>query len=72
MFSMPLSSSSAVSSWGTTPITSLTFAGCLVTSCPATVALPLVIDAIVFSILIVVVFPAPLGPRNPKISPSST
>ena len=50
----------------------LTADGCLATSIPATVALPSVRLASVVSILIVVVFPAPFGPRNPKISPSAT
>ena len=51
---------------------SRTAAGCLLTSYPATDALPFVMDARVSSILIVVVLPAPFGPKKPKISPSST
>src|SRR3954451_19599472 len=42
------------------------------TSWPATVARPDVGFASVQSMLIVVVFPAPLGPRNPNTSPGST
>jgi hypothetical protein len=40
------------------------------TSYPAILASPLVFDIRQLSILIVVVLPAPLGPRNPKTSPS--
>src|SRR3954468_11283692 len=39
------------------------------TSCPATRALPAVGRTSVHSMLIVVDFPAPLGPRNPNVSP---
>ena len=42
------------------------------TSWPATVALPPVGLASVQSMLIVVVLPAPFGPRNPNTSPAST
>ena len=42
------------------------------TSWPATSALPEVGRASVQSMLIVVVLPAPLGPRNPKTSPAAT
>ena len=41
-------------------------------SYPPIVALPLVLDIRQQSILTVVVFPAPFGPRKPKTSPSST
>ena len=41
-------------------------------SWPSMKALPDVGDSSVQSMLIVVVFPAPLGPRNPKIVSSST
>src|SRR5438477_11372178 len=44
----------------------------LVTSYPATVAGPPVGRASVHSILMVVDFPAPFGPRNPKVSPRAT
>src|SRR5579875_943808 len=50
----------------------LTAAGFLIRSYPHNVALPEVGRRIVVSILIVVLFPAPFGPRNPKISPSKT
>src|ERR1700722_1609063 len=43
-----------------------------VTSWPATRADPDVGRASVHSILIVVDLPAPLGPRNPKVSPTGT
>src|SRR5438445_5858287 len=46
-----------------------TLDGCRATSKPLTVAFPSVIGRIVMSIEIVVVFPAPFGPRSPKISP---
>src|SRR5574338_174937 len=42
------------------------------TSNPATNAWPLDGLSSVVSIIIVVLFPAPFGPKNPKISPSST
>ncbi len=42
------------------------------TSYPATVASPAVGRSRVVSIRNVVVFPAPLGPRNPTTSPSAT
>ena len=41
-------------------------------SCPLMTAFPDVGDRSVQRILIVVVFPAPFGPRNPNIVPSST
>src|SRR5207245_1824577 len=41
-------------------------------SSPATLATPDVFRRRVVRILIVVLFPAPFGPRNPKNSPSST
>ncbi len=72
MFSKPVKSSSAVYSCGTTPITFLTSLSCFPTSKPKTDALPSVGFRIVISMLIVVVFPAPLGPRKPNISPSAT
>ncbi len=42
------------------------------TSCPATSALPPVGLASVQSMLIVVVLPAPFGPRKPNTSPAAT
>jgi len=47
-------------------------AGSLLTSWPATTASPPVTEASVERILMMVVLPAPLGPRSPKTSPSST
>ncbi len=47
-------------------------AGDSTTSKPATVALPLLGCESVQSMLIVVVLPAPLGPRKPKTSPVPT
>src|SRR5688500_9324206 len=44
----------------------------VLTSTPATTALPLVGASSPVSILMVVVLPAPFGPRNPKISPDCT
>jgi hypothetical protein len=41
-------------------------------SWPATRAVPDVAFARVHKILIVVVLPAPFGPRNPKVSPRAT
>src|SRR6266851_5350907 len=49
-----------------------TFCASLSTSRPATRTDPEVFRSIVVSILIVVLFPAPLGPKNPKNSPSLT
>src|SRR5437763_417526 len=51
---------------------SRTLPGWLRRSAPATVALPPLGGRRVASILSVVVLPAPLGPRNPKISPALT
>ena len=42
------------------------------TSCPATVAVPPVGLTSVQSMLIVVVLPAPFGPRKPNTSPGAT
>src|SRR5438067_12189899 len=44
----------------------------LVTSCPATVAVPEVGAASVHKILMVVDLPAPFGPRKPNVSPGLT
>ena len=48
-----------------------TAAGSRATSCPATVAVPDVGESRVPSIRIVVVLPAPFGPKRPKTSPSA-
>src|ERR1039458_9519391 len=49
-----------------------TLSGARATSNPATVALPASIGRSVVSIRSVVVLPAPLGPRKPKIAPRET
>ena len=59
-------------SWKTKPIFRRTVSRSLVTSYPATVALPEVGMARVHRILIVVDLPAPLGPRKPNVSPDLT
>src|SRR3954470_14535426 len=56
----------------TSPMWRRTSSRSLTTSWPATRALPLVGFASVHSMLIVVVLPAPFGPRNPNTSPAST
>ena len=68
-FSMAVSSSNNANSWGTTPILLLTRDACVRTSNEATLASPIDGTSNVVSIFMVVVFPAPFGPRNPKISP---
>lgn len=50
----------------------LTSEDSFIQSCPAMNALPEVGKRSVQRIFIVVVFPAPFGPRKPKIVPSST
>src|SRR3954463_15558445 len=50
----------------------LTSIGCSITSYPATFAVPLVGGKKQVKTRIVVVFPAPLGPRKPTICPFST
>ena len=62
---------SSLGSWKHTPIISRVLFGDFLTSKPATVAVPSVGRITVVSISMVVVLPAPLGPRSPKISPSS-
>ena len=49
-----------------------TWLGCRCTSNPARLARPLVAGSSVARMLMVVVLPAPFGPRKPKISPSAT
>ena len=53
------------------PMDSRTLAGCFLMSKPLTVAVPAVGSSSVASIFMIVVFPAPLGPKRPKISPFS-
>ncbi len=59
-------------SWNTSPMLRRTSSRWRTTSNPATVAEPAVGIASVHSMLIVVVLPAPFGPRNPKVSPRKT
>src|SRR5580704_10657209 len=54
------------------PMLRLISSDCVATSNPATVALPEVGPINPHRIRIVVDFPAPFGPRNPKISPCRT
>src|SRR3990172_2220492 len=54
------------------PIADLTLSGLLTQSKPATSALPSEGERRVQRMLMVVVFPAPFGPRKPKTSPSFT
>src|SRR3954466_3599535 len=56
-------------SWKTSPMLRRTSSRSLVTSCPATCALPALGVISVQSMLIVVDLPAPLGPRKPNVSP---
>src|SRR5262249_21685558 len=56
----------------TRPILLRTASRSRITSCPATSAEPAVGTARVHSILIVVDFPAPFGPRSPNTSPCLT
>ncbi len=69
---MPVPSGSAPPSWLTKPVCSRTCCGCLATSKPETLAVPESMGSRVVSMRKVVVFPAPFGPRNPKISPGRT
>ena len=63
---------SSVLVWDTTPRNCLATAGWRTTLMPATVAVPDVGITLVVSMPAVVVFPAPLGPSSPKISPANT
>ena len=60
---------SSVGSWKTYPTLRRTSSGSSVMLCPFTVAVPLVGFMRVDSMFRVVVLPAPLGPRKPRISP---
>ncbi len=66
---MPLRNLKTAASWGQTPISSFAFRGSLPTSKPPISAVPEVGFSRPLSMLMVVVFPAPLGPRKPNISP---
>src|SRR5437773_5000584 len=72
MFSHAVSSLSRLGSWNTTPKRRRTSVGSVVGSSPSSSSEPLVGWSRVVGILIVVVFPAPFGPRNAKISPPRT
>ena len=72
MFSAAVRSSSTDAYWPVTPSSWRTRCGSRATSTPNTRACPASIGSIVASIFSVVVFPAPFGPRTPKISPWRT
>lgn len=72
MFSYAVSSSSVLGSWNTIPNDFLTVFFFFEGSFPLTVIFPFVAVSSVVSIFIVVVFPAPFGPRNANIFPFST
>src|SRR6266566_5240103 len=72
MFSHAVSSESRLGSWNTTPNFLRTSVWCVVGSRPSSSRVPLVGCKSVVSILMVVVLPAPLGPRNAKTSPGRT
>jgi hypothetical protein len=71
-FSWAVSWSSRVCSWKTRPMCRRTRLASSTTSKPATLAEPAVGRARVHNTLMVVDFPAPLGPRKAKISPWAT
>src|SRR5205085_2215826 len=68
MFSAAVSSPSRLGSWNTMPKARRTSSGSLTGSWPAIESRPSLGASTVVSILIVVVLPAPLGPRNPKMT----
>ena len=70
--SRPFWRGSRPASCSATPILWRAPSGSSATSIPATRAVPDVIDSSVVSIRTHVDLPAPLGPRNPKISPALT
>src|SRR5215472_16854406 len=72
MFSAAVSSPSRLGSWNTMPKARRTKSGSLTGSWPAIESRPSLGVSTVVSILIVVVLPAPLGPRKPKMTPSGT
>ena len=63
------SSSSKESSWGTSPRRARIWGPLVLGSWPSTVSVPSVGGEMHDTIFIVDVLPAPLGPRNPKLSP---
>src|ERR1700755_3185621 len=72
MFSHAVRSWSRLGSWKTTPRRRRTSSRCAVGSSPSNSIWPLVGRRSVVSILIVVVLPAPFGPRKAKTSPRRT
>src|SRR6185436_9947462 len=72
MFSYAVSSLSRLGSWKTMPKRRRTSCGCAFGSSPSMAICPLSGLTSVVSIWMVVVLPAPLGPRNAKISPAWT
>src|SRR5256885_6501486 len=72
MFSHAVRSLSRLGSWNTTPKRRRISVWCVVGSSPSSSREPLVGRSRVVSILMVVVLPAPFGPRNAKISPART
>ena len=70
--SVPVMSGSIAASCSATPIRRRTSSGFFATSKPATIALPEVGRSNVVSMRTTVLFPAPFGPRKPKISPALT
>src|ERR1700757_2317652 len=72
MFSAAVNSPSRLGSWNTMPKARRTESGSLTGSWPAIESRPSLGLSTVVSILIVVVLPAPLGPRKPKMTPSGT
>src|SRR5207245_6769132 len=71
-FSQAVKSSSRMTSDATQPIRCFTCIGSRRTSYPATHASPSVMSVKPVSSLIIVVLPAPCGPRSPKTVPSAT
>lgn len=69
-FSLAVSFSSTAADWPARPITRRTASGLEATSMPAIDAAPASMDNSVVNILIVVVLPAPFGPRRPVTSPA--
>jgi hypothetical protein len=72
MFCKAESSESRLGSWNTMPKSLRTSFGCFAGSMPSSRICPLVGASWVVSILMVVVFPAPFGPRNANTSPRFT
>src|SRR5881394_642748 len=71
-FSQAVSSLSRLGSWNTTPKRLRTSVACVTGLSPSSSSVPLVGRSTVVSILIVVVLPAPFGPRNANVSPWRT